>query len=181
MAAPTTPERNSRIEWLLEQLIAKVEEGGAPGTVMKYGGRVDTVDDLPATGLPNQYYFVGPVTSTDFQEYVWAEPTAGSGHWDLLGAVTITVDLVLDITSNNPIANSAVTAALNGKQDALTFDNAPTESSDNPVKSGGIYTALGTKMTVHDNYIETGNGDRLYISSTAPTGTIPEGSVGVGW
>ena len=27
------------------------------------------------------------------------------------------------------------------KQDNLTFDNTPTEGSDNPVKSGGLYTA----------------------------------------
>lgn len=32
-----------------------------------------------------------------------------------------------------------------------------------------------------DNYIEMGNGIRLYISDTEPTGAIPEGSLGVGW
>ena len=32
-----------------------------------------------------------------------------------------------------------------------------------------------------NNYIEMKNGVRLYISSTAPTGNIPDGSVGVGW
>lgn len=31
-----------------------------------------------------------------------------------------------------------------------------------------------------DDYIEI-NGIRLYISSTAPTGDIPDGSIGVGW
>ena len=31
-----------------------------------------------------------------------------------------------------------------------------------------------------DNYIEV-NGIRLYIASTAPTGDIPDGSIGVGW
>lgn len=30
----------------------------------------------------------------------------------------------------------------NGKQDALTFDNTPTESSTNPVTSGGLYSLL---------------------------------------
>ena len=30
----------------------------------------------------------------------------------------------------------------NNKQNALTFDNSPTQNSNNPVKSGGIYTAL---------------------------------------
>jgi hypothetical protein len=32
-----------------------------------------------------------------------------------------------------------------------------------------------------DNKYLTINGIRLYISSTAPTGEIPDGSIGVGW
>lgn len=36
------------------------------------------------------------------------------------------------------------------KQDKLTFDDTPTAGSDNPVKSGGIYTALGDKLDVED-------------------------------
>ena len=40
---------------------------------------------------------------------------------------------------------SSINAALAGKQDALTFDDSPTSGSDNPVKSGGIYTALAGK------------------------------------
>ena len=39
-----------------------------------------------------------------------------------------------------------VTAAISGKQDVLTFDNAPTQNSANPVKSGGVYTALAGKQ-----------------------------------
>ena len=34
----------------------------------------------------------------------------------------------------------------NNKQDALTFDNSPTSGSTNPVKSGGVYTALSGKQ-----------------------------------
>ncbi|MCM1217993.1 MAG: hypothetical protein NC548_26200 [Lachnospiraceae bacterium] len=36
-------------------------------------------------------------------------------------------------------------AAWNAKQNALTFDDAPTENSDNPVKSGGIFVVLADK------------------------------------
>lgn len=32
-----------------------------------------------------------------------------------------------------------------------------------------------------DDYIEMKSGVRLYITDTAPTGNIPDGSVGVGW
>lgn len=35
-----------------------------------------------------------------------------------------------------------IKTALRGKQDALTFDTAPTANSANPVTSGGVKTAL---------------------------------------
>jgi len=35
-----------------------------------------------------------------------------------------------------------IKAALRGKQDALTFDTAPTANSTNPVTSGGVKDAL---------------------------------------
>jgi len=41
-------------------------------------------------------------------------------------------------------------AAWNAKQNALTFDNVPTEDSANPVKSGGVYTALAAKADSSD-------------------------------
>ena len=37
--------------------------------------------------------------------------------------------------------------AIAGKQAALTFDDAPTQNSDNPVKSGGVYEALAGKAS----------------------------------
>ena len=47
---------------------------------------------------------------------------------------------------NAALANYTTTADLNtllaAKQDKLTFDNVPTEGSDNPVKSGGVYSSL---------------------------------------
>lgn len=38
-----------------------------------------------------------------------------------------------------------------------------------------------TYIPNNQGYIQLSGGPRLYISSTAPTGTIPDGSVGVGW
>ena len=40
---------------------------------------------------------------------------------------------------------SQLDTLLAAKQDTLTFDNAPTQNSNNPVKSGGVFTALGSK------------------------------------
>lgn len=47
---------------------------------------------------------------------------------------------------------------------------------------GKIYTHnSATGFDIQSNYIEFPNGQRLYNSSTVPTGDIPDGSVGVGW
>jgi hypothetical protein len=43
--------------------------------------------------------------------------------------------------------NDALTLALAGKQDVLTFDNEPTSGSNNPVKSGGVYDAIDVEAT----------------------------------
>lgn len=53
------------------------------------------------------------------------------------------------IQGNISDLNGSVTdinAALEGKQSTLTFDNEPRTGSNNPVKSGGIYDALETKL-----------------------------------
>lgn len=49
------------------------------------------------------------------------------------------VDSVLSGTSTNPVQNRVVKEAFDGKQNALTFDDTPTDGSNNPVKSNGIY------------------------------------------
>lgn len=51
-----------------------------------------------------------------------------------------------------------INTALAGKQDTLTFDSVPTSGSDNPVKSGGIYSALAEKDDA-DRFlvVDTGN------------------------
>mgnify|MGYP006874631910 CR=1 FL=1 len=62
-------------------------------------------------------------------------------------------DLVDDTNHTNKFVTSSEKSAWNGKQDALTFDNSPTANSNNPVKSGGIYTALSGK----ENTINSSN------------------------
>lgn len=71
---------------------------------------------------------------------------------------------------------------LTGKQNKLTFDDTPTQSSDNPVKSGGIFTALAGKGTYSkpqngipktdlENAVQTSLGlaDSALQSETDPT------------
>lgn len=56
---------------------------------------------------------------------------------------TLTFDNSPTQNSDNPVKSGGVYTALQGKQDTLTFDNTPTASSNNPVKSGGVYDAVG--------------------------------------
>lgn len=69
----------------------------------------------------------------------------------ITGAVTISSDNVDDTGATNLFVTSTEKNTWSGKQDALTFDDAPTESSNNPVKSGGIYTALSGKQAAITN------------------------------
>ena len=48
--------------------------------------------------------------------------------------------------STNPVTSGGIYASVVGKQDTLTFDNVPTADSSNPVKSGGVYSSLATKQ-----------------------------------
>lgn len=98
----------------LGKLILKLIQEGGGGTTIKYGGRVDSVEDLPSTGEPNQFYFVGLEDSENFDEYIWAEVKGGTGHWDRLGSVSIIIDDHLDPNSTNPVQNSVITLAING-------------------------------------------------------------------
>ena len=57
---------------------------------------------------------------------------------------------VMDTTptenSNRPVKSGGIYTALAGKQPTLTFDTIPTEGSENPVESGGVFNALATKQ-----------------------------------
>lgn len=59
---------------------------------------------------------------------------------------TLTFDNVPTASSENPVKSGGIYSALEGKQDALTIDSAPTSGSENPVESGGVYTALSGKQ-----------------------------------
>lgn len=77
-------------------------------------------------------------------------------------ATGATIEAILDKANNSQSVSAAEKTAWNGKQDALTFDNTPTDGSNNPVKSGGVYTALNNNKANID-LIEELNGSRNYI------------------
>ena len=64
---------------------------------------------------------------------------------DALNAMfaAITSKIPANASSSNKLVDYAqLVAALAAKQDNLIFDNVPTENSNNPVKSGGVYSAI---------------------------------------
>jgi photosystem II stability/assembly factor-like uncharacterized protein len=69
------------------------------------------------------------------------------------GILTFNMDETITKDSINPISSGAVFDALEKKQDNLTFDEEPTDGSDNPVKSKGI------KKFVKDSILATGFGE----------------------
>ena len=76
--------------------------------------------------------------------------STGSGYWNYISTIEFDLDVnaspkITNFTIRQPV-RTATTEMLDKKQDTLTFDTTPTQSSTNPVTSGGVYTALGTKQ-----------------------------------
>lgn len=75
--------------------------------------------------------------------------------------------------------NEALTLALAGKQDNLTFDNVPTAGSNNPVKSSGIYTR-NNEIVELINALDVAKQNVLTFDTTPTNGsTNPVTSNGV--
>lgn len=92
-------------------------------------------------------------------------PTGSFEH--TLEEIDAAVDAVADKASQADL--DALAEAVEGKQDALTFDSTPTANSDNPVKSKGIKTyvdsAAADKITMLNIL---GAGTRIEATSEIP-------------
>ena len=97
------------------------------------GSVAQTTDNPGAPDNPVAYLAAGPGTYTNFGGTVIPD----DGHAYLLKWDTAWAAVQLPIATFNLV---------NGKQDQLTFDNAPTPGSTNPVTSDGIATALDGKI-----------------------------------
>ena len=122
---------------------------------------IEVVSELPTQDISTTtIYFVGPATGTNtYDEYVYVNNAwvkIGDTDIDLTDYVTssqLTTILqdyytknAIDALLSNYYTKTNVDNLLDDKQDILTFDNAPTMGSNNPVTSGGIKTALDTKQ-----------------------------------
>ena len=83
-------------------------------------GRVDSVTDLAniQDPQPGWFYFVGLVTDDQLAEYVYTE----NSRWEFIGYNTLVIDSAMSTTSENPVQNKVITAALNTKADLSIFD-----------------------------------------------------------
>lgn len=57
-------------------------------------------------------------------------------------------------SSINPVKSGGVFTALAGKQATLTFDETPTEDSTNPVQSGGVFDAISAASIGDTGWVE---------------------------
>lgn len=87
---------------------------------------------------------------------------------------TLTFDNSPTANSNNPVKSGGVYTALQGKQDTLTFDTEPMIGSPRPVKSGGIYTALQAKADKANLAAVATSGSYNDLSNKPAIPTVPE-------
>lgn len=93
------------------------------------GVTIEIVEQLPTEGQSNVIYFLPTETEGVYSQYIYS-----NNSWILIGSTT--VDL------SNYYTKAQVDTLLNSKQNVLTIDAFPTALSNNPVASGGVYTAI---------------------------------------
>ena len=119
------------------------------------GFTAKAVDALPETGEDNIIYLVKNDESTETQnvydEYLWI-----NGAFEKLKS-TDKIDL------SDYYSKSQADTLLAAKQDKLTYDDVPTQGSNNAVTSGTVYTALAAKANAADiNSIGNADIDKLF-------------------
>jgi len=79
-----------------------------------------------------------------------------------------------DDESIDPTVAQQLQAAIDSKQDILTFDDMPTFGSNNPVKSGGVFNALALEVAERNTAIENAisaaiSGGSIFIATQNET------------
>lgn len=92
----------------------------------------------------------------------------------------LTFDNVPTEGSNNPVKSGGIYTALAGKQDTLTFDTVPTSGSTNPVTSGGIYDAIKDPQFKIQSKTWSSSGSSTGAHNTSATPTAITGYTPVG-
>ena len=93
---------------------------------------------------------------------------------------SLTFDNAPTEDSTNPVTSGGVYTALAGKQATLTFDNTPTSGSTNPVTSGGIYNAIKDPQFKIQSKTWSSSGSSTGAHNTTNTPTAITGYTPVG-
>lgn len=164
--------------YLSNQVYTKTEVDNKVSSIYKYKGSVATYQDLPSqNNVIGDTYNVeeddsnyswtgsswdklgGNVDLSDYYTKTQTDTLLGGKQNSINGANKLSSDLVDDSLSTNKFVTAADKTTWNNKQDALTFDNTPTENSNNPVKSGGVYSYVNTIVGDIDTALDTINGE----------------------
>ena len=137
----------------LNTLAAEVEENGlvtAAALVDLDTNKQDVISDLATIRSGAAF------GATALQSYTETDPVFGASaaagitstdinNWNAKVDTTALNNYYTktEIQSNELAIAAALNDLNNNKQDTLTFDNAPTQNSTNPVTSGGLYVVLG--------------------------------------
>lgn len=148
-------------------------------------GYLTSADEVPTVGSTDNGKVLTASYSGGTGSYAWE--TAPSG---LPASTSAEEGLALTVDSNgdplwgsvgwDAIGNAIIPPATDpsvNDGDVLTY-NSTTGMASFQAPSGGSGLQVETDGT---NYWITVNGIRLYFASSAPTGTIPDGSLGIGW
>lgn len=140
-----------------------------------------TVDGQSYTAQPNDAVIYGS------KEFLF-DGTKWHEFGDLSG---LNADMIDDTNTTNKFVTASDKTTWNGKQNAL--DQTQMDAVNSGITSADVAQITDNKNDIlseqakttgmtegGSNYITVG-GIRLYVASSAPTGDIPDGSVGVGW
>lgn len=149
-----------------------------------YKGEVNYYNNLPRDAQEGDTYTVKYLGTSgsdpDGSEYVWGKNQQGELGWR-----DFSKDCYTKTETNRLLEGKQ---SIINSQNKLSADLVDDSNTTNKFVTAAEKASISTsaeKITgiaeTDDNYIEMENGIRLYISDTEPTGTIPEGSLGVGW
>ncbi len=123
---------------------------------------------ITGASIDAQYHLILTLSDGTTRDAGYCRGAAGAGSGDMSAA---DYDAGSAVLAAGGIA-AYVATKTDGKQDALTFDSAPTAGSTNPVTSGGVAAALsykeesGAAASVQSNLdTHTGNSD-IHVTTT---------------
>ena len=175
------------------QADAKFETQAHASSTYATKTELGNVDEVPTVGSEDNGKILKATYSEGTGSYSWeSAPSTTQVQADWSQTDSSAVDYI----KNKPDLSDMATKTWVGAQGFLTdADEVPTVESTDDGKvltatySGGegsyawATPAAGGLSVETDgtNYWITVNGIRLYFASSAPTGTIPDGSYGIGW